>query len=420
MRILVLDGNENQAVAAVRSLARAGHRVVVGASTSWSKAGWSRGAACTFVYPAPQQDALAFVRRISEEAAREPGTLVLPMTERTTLPLSLHRDVIYAAGARMVLPPHTTVLRAFDKQETTRLAASLGVSVPKTVIITGINEARRVIATLPYPVVLKPRSSEEVSAAGKVTATGAPLYARDADEFLAAYEAISRRCSAVLVQEFIEGEGTGYFALMNEGELRVEFAHRRIRDVRPTGSGSALRESVRPDARVKEAALAILRALRWHGVAMVEFRQKRDGTPVFMEVNGRFWNSLPLAVYSGADFPARLAEMAERGDIETRLDYRVGIKCRWLLGDLRHFIEVLRGAPRGYPGRFPSRLRTLGKICIPVRGTLHDNFSLRDPLPELGDWLDFLLRRLPVGFKKGASKRQQQSDRAAATSPSAM
>jgi predicted ATP-grasp superfamily ATP-dependent carboligase len=420
MRILVLDGNENQAVAAVRSLARAGHRVVVGASTSWSKAGWSRDAAGTFVYPAPQQDALAFVRRISEEAAREPDTLVLPMTERTTLPLSLHRGVIYEAGARMVLPPHATVLRAFDKQETTRLAASLGISVPKTVTISGINEARRVAARLPYPVVLKPRSSEEVGAAGEVTATGAPLYARDVDEFLAAYEAISRRCSAVLAQEFIEGEGAGYFALMNEGELRVEFAHRRIRDVRPTGSGSAMRESVRPDPRTKEAALAILRALRWHGVAMVEFRRKRNGTPVFMEVNGRFWNSLPLAVYAGADFPARLAEMAERGDTQTRLDYQVGLKCRWLLGDLRHFIEVLRGAPRGYPGKFPSRRRTLAKICIPARGTRHDNFTLRDPLPELGDWLDFLLRRLPAGFKKGASQPLKPNDRAAAATPSAM
>ncbi|MFL6212919.1 MAG: hypothetical protein ACJ74J_03395 [Blastocatellia bacterium] len=420
MRILVLDGNENQAVAAVRSLARAGHRVVVGASTSWSKAGWSRDAASTFVYPAPQQDALAFVHRIGEEAAREPGTLVLPMTECTTLPLSLHREVIYAVGARIVLPPHATVLRAFDKQETTRLAESLGVSVPKTIIITGINEARNVAASLPYPVVLKPRSSEEVSASGKITTTGAPLYACDADEFLAAFEAISRRCAAVLVQEFIEGEGTGYFALMNEGELRVEFAHRRIRDVRPTGSGSALRESLRPDARMKEAALAILRALRWHGVAMVEFRQKRDGTPVFMEVNGRFWNSLPLAVYAGADFPARLADMAERGDVETRLDYRVGIKCRWLLGDFRHFMEVLRGAPRGYPRKFPSRLRTLAKICIPVRGTLHDNLTLRDPLPELGDWLDFLLRRLPAGLKKDASQCHQQNDRAAAATQAMM
>src|ERR1044071_5003735 len=117
MRVLVLDGNENHAVAATRSLARAGHRVVVGASTSWSKAGWSRDAASTFVYPAPQADALAFVRCVAAEAACQPGTLVLPMTERTTLPLSQHRHLIDAAGARMVLPSHATVVRAFDKQE---------------------------------------------------------------------------------------------------------------------------------------------------------------------------------------------------------------------------------------------------------------------------------------------------------------
>jgi hypothetical protein len=29
-------------------------------------------------------------------------------------------------------------------------------------------------------------------------------------------------------------------------------------------------------------------------------------------------------------------------------------------------------------------------------GARHDNFMLRDPLPELGDWLDFALRRLPA------------------------
>ncbi|HKQ09538.1 MAG TPA: hypothetical protein VJ464_30735 [Blastocatellia bacterium] len=418
MRVLVLDGNENHAVAAVRSLARAGHTVMVGASTSWSKAAWSRDASSRFTYPAPQEDALAFVRCIAAIAGREPGTLVLPMTERTTLPLSPHRDLIEAVGGRMVLPPHATVLRAFDKQETTRLARSLGVCTPQTVAVTCINEARRLAASLPYPVVLKPRSSEEVNAAGQVTATGAPLYARTADEFIAAYETISRRCSAVLAQEFIEGTGAGYFALMNHGELRMEFAHRRLRDVRPTGSGSALRESVRPDARVKEAALAILGALGWHGVAMVEFRQRADGTPVFMEVNGRFWNSLALSVYAGADFPARLAEMAERGDVEMSLDYRVGLRCRWLLGDFRHLIEVLRGAPAGYPGAFPSRLATLAKICIPVRGTLHDNFTRRDPLPELGDWLDFLMRRLPAGLKKRASRRETPDDRAAAASQS--
>src|SRR5205085_9470306 len=144
MRVLVLDGNENHAVAAVRSLARAGHTVIVGASASWSKAAWSRDASSRFTYPAPQADALAFVRSIATFAGRQPGTLVLPMTERTTLPLSQHRDLIEAVGGQMVLPPHATVLWAFDKQETTRVTRSVGVRIHQTVVVTCGNTARRV------------------------------------------------------------------------------------------------------------------------------------------------------------------------------------------------------------------------------------------------------------------------------------
>jgi predicted ATP-grasp superfamily ATP-dependent carboligase len=406
MRIVVLDGNENQAVAAVRSLAAAGHTVVVGADSSWSKAGWSRAASDSFIYPAPQVAADAFVKRISVETKYEPGTLVLPMTERTTLPLSARRDQILSAGGRLVLPPHETVLRAFDKRQTTSLAESLGVAVPRTFTISNRLEAERFAGSGYFPIVLKPSNSEEMFPDGRVLSTGPPVYARDGAEFLDAYAEISPRCSSVLAQEFIDGTGAGYFALMHHGELRAEFAHRRIRDVRPTGSGSAVRESIEPDVRMREAALSILRALRWHGVAMVEFRRRVDGTLVFLEVNGRFWNSLPLAIYAGVDFPRLLARMAERGDIDQERGYRAGVRCRWLLGDFRHLIEVWRGAPQGYPGRFPGRLRTLAEFLIPTLGTYHDNFVWSDPLPELGDWLHFVTRKLPgsVRSKTGSSR----------------
>src|ERR1700694_72553 len=100
MRILILDGSTNQAVACVRSLARAGHIVSVGASTSWSKAGWSRSCHSSFVYPSPSEDINAFIAGIEAETAREPSTLVLPMTERIMQPLSAHRDAIFRAGGR--------------------------------------------------------------------------------------------------------------------------------------------------------------------------------------------------------------------------------------------------------------------------------------------------------------------------------
>ena len=392
MRILVLDGNQNQAVACVRSLAKAGHEVLVGESSTWSKAGWSRFCKGIFQYPAPQKRTASFVARISEVAQEQSGTLVLPMTEATTLPLSAQRDLLLAAGARLVLPSHTDVLRAFNKEETVRLAVSLGVATPKTTVVCSAEQAREAGASATFPVVLKPRSSVETLPDGMLGIAGRPRYARNAEDLLAIYREMSEISSRVLVQEFVEGEGTGYFALMRQGELRAEFAHRRIRDVHPTGSGSAVRISVEPDPQVRRASLAILQALHWHGVAMVEFRQVPNGAPVFMEVNGRFWNSLPLACYAGMDFPALLARMAEHGDIEAVSHFRSGVLCRWLLGDFRHLAEVWRGAPAGYPKPYPRRLSTLLAVLTPVRGTYHDNFQWQDPLPELGDWLSFLER----------------------------
>jgi predicted ATP-grasp superfamily ATP-dependent carboligase len=392
MNILVLDGDQNQAVASVRSLARVGHTVFVGEAASWSKAGWSRASSGTFRYPSPKGAVAAFIEAIAAFVHQLPGTIVLPMTEATTLPLSANRDFLTGAGARLILPEHSDLLRAFDKDETTRLAASLGVAVPKTLSVTSPDQAREGAQSLRYPLVLKPSASEELSQDGKLRTSGRPRYASNPEQCMAAFHDISSRASSVLIQEFVAGEGTGYFALMHHGELRAEFAHRRIRDVYPTGSGSAVRISVEVDPEIRRSSLAILSALRWHGVAMVEYRQRADSPAVFMEVNGRFWHSLPLACYAGADFPALLVQMAENGDIPQSAAYKSGVRCRWLLGDLRHLAEVWKGPPAGYPGAYPGRLSTLLQVVTPVPGTYHDLFQWRDPLPEFGDWINLFLR----------------------------
>jgi predicted ATP-grasp superfamily ATP-dependent carboligase len=391
MNVLVLDGDQNQAVASVRSLARAGHTVFVGEASSWSKAGWSRACSGTVHYASPRQNADAFLESLAVFVRQHPGTLVLPMTEATTLPVSANRDALIAAGARLVLPDHASVLRAFDKDETTRLAASLGVAIPATILVTSPEQARAASQAIPYPMVLKPRASEELRS-GTLRRTGRPFYARDSSEFDDAYRRISRRSSSVLVQEFVPGVGTGYYALMHHGELRAEFAHQRIRDVLPTGSGSSLRVSIDLDPEIRRWSLAILSALRWHGVAMVEYRKQSGSPPVFMEVNGRFWNSLQLACDAGVDFPLLLARMAETGDVEPTSGYRRDVRCRWILGDVRHLLEVWIGPPQGYPAEYPGRWRTLRDVLMPVPGTHHDLFEWTDPLPEVGDWLNFSIQ----------------------------
>src|ERR1700722_12584891 len=207
MNVLVLDGNQNQAVASVRSLARSGHTVFAGEAAAWSKAGWSRVCSGSLRYPSPQGSVERFIEAIAAFVRAKPGTLVLPMTEATTLPLSAHRDFLISARARLILSDHCNVLRAFNKNETTRLAASLGVAVPKTITVTSLEEASNAVQSMRYPLVLKPSASEELSADGNLCTAGRPRYASDSAQCMRAYSDISSRASAVLFQEFVEGEG---------------------------------------------------------------------------------------------------------------------------------------------------------------------------------------------------------------------
>ena len=148
MRVLVLDGNQNQAVACVRSLAKKGHTVLVGNTSAWSKAGWSRSCAGTFVYPSPR-DGNGMIQRLAELARMEPGTLILPMSDATTLMVSENRELLAQAGAKLVMPAHADILRAADKSYTTKLAQSLGIAVPRSWVISSTAEAHEQASHFP-------------------------------------------------------------------------------------------------------------------------------------------------------------------------------------------------------------------------------------------------------------------------------
>ena len=112
----------------------------------------------------------------------------------------------------------------------------------------------------------------------------------------------------------------------------------------------------------------------WFGVAMVEFKlDPRDGLPKLMEINPRFWGSLPLAIEAGVNFPLLLYRMACGETFKPVENYRIGRRCRWLLpGDILHFIFNPR-RHRLVPGFFRFR----------DPDTAYDILSVRDPLPAL-------------------------------------
>lgn len=193
-----------------------------------------------------------------------------------------------------------------------------------------------------------------------------------------------------LVQEYIPGEGHGVFLLMNRGKVRAAFAHRRVREKPPSGGVSVVSESVALDPRLLAYSQQLLAALKWHGVAMVEFKHdRRDGRAKLLEINGRFWGSLQLAVDAGIDFPYLLYRMAVDGDIEPALTYREGIRLRWWLGDLDCLLLQFRDG---------SRLRALVEFLKSNgNATRGEVFRWDDPVPgiaELSQYTDHIVRGL--------------------------
>ena len=165
-----------------------------------------------------------------------------------------------------------------------------------------------------------------------------------------------------LLQERIVGPGIGIFVLFDRGQLVADFAHRRLREKPPAGGVSVLRESIPVDPSLREHAVRLLGPIGWHGVAMMEFKQdQRTGNVFLMEVNGRFWGSLQLAIDAGVDFPYLLCRVALGLPPQVPGSYEVGVRNRWLLGDLDHALARLFKKERqlNLPEFAPSRLRTL-------------------------------------------------------------
>lgn len=137
-----------------------------------------------------------------------------------------------------------------------------------------------------------------------------------------------------------------------------------------------MRESIYNE-EIKELGLRLLKAMNWHGVAMVEFKlDNRDNKFKLMEVNGRWWGSLPLAILSGVDFPYLLHRMVTEGDVEPVTEYKLGVRCRLLIpNDLLWLVSSLRYSNK--------KLEALVKF-FEFRNMYYDIISKEDPLPILG------------------------------------
>ena len=391
--VAILDADERSALAATRALGARGIRVVTAGERALTLAGASRYAAAHFTYPSPEERPEAFIETLRQELRRHDVGVLLPMTEVTTQLVIEHGPTL--DGVRVPFPGREAFEQLTDKASLVDLAQRVGVRVPRTSLVARPEDLDVGDPKLRFPLVLKPRRSRFWNR-GRVVRTHV-CYARSREELertLAEQGEMLR--GGFLVQEYVEGEGRGVFAFYRHGEPVAFFAHRRLRERPPSGGVSVLSESTELSPELRRPARALLDAASWHGVAMVEFKVSPEGVAYLMEVNARFWGSLQLAIDAGVDFPYLAYALAAGLEVEGPRSYRVGVRCRWLLGDLDTlYLSLFKNGP-GSARTMAQKARVVREFCrFFDRDTRYEVNRYGDLRPFLVELKSYFLGRQP-------------------------
>ena len=350
--LLFEDGWQRGSLAATRSLAAAGHEVVIASpqrghsARSRSSRRWVR---------TPLLTDPAFGEQAPEVVRREGADVVFAGDDEHLLSLSPLRSKL--GGVLFPYPEHDVVLRALDKLQLYATAASSGLTVPEYRTDPPREGGDAWIAK--HTLYLPGRSHD---------------YHRGATD--------PALVEGRLFQRVVEGDLLAVVTLTAPDGRPLYAAAQQAEAVSPGPFGVTARgRTVALDPELRARVLQLLAELGWWGLAELQFVVPRDGTPHLIDLNGRFYGSLALTAAAGVDLPTAWLDAA-CGE-EVRLGQpRIGVRYQWLLGDLQ---RVWRSPDRSASDWWQA-LRY-------APGAAHSVWSLRDPVPASRQALELVTRR---------------------------
>jgi predicted ATP-grasp superfamily ATP-dependent carboligase len=341
-----------------------------------------------------------FVGQLKHLAKAYGPSVVMAISENDINLLNRHRDEF--ADVALLIPEPAKMAIVLDKARTRQLADSIGIPVPRVWPVASVRDFQSLRQQVSFPVVLK--WGDPLSVASALEAAGLPLdkfkYCEDWIELSRYLGQFAPLGVFPIVQDYCPGYGLGQSVFMHAGEPLLIFQHRRIHEWPPEGGFSTLCEGVSPSehAELQRKTVALLQAIGWEGAAMVEYRYDPVSRQArLMEINGRFWGSLPLASYSGAEFGWLTYAVLGLKTAAEPAGVKAGLRCRALVTEAKRLARILF-----FPEKIQDkRLRFSGpKECLDFiadclrPGTKYFVFSWTDPKPAICDLGFAVWRRL--------------------------
>ncbi len=228
-----------------------------------------------------------YISIVKSIAFKERIHLLVPTIDDELPLFGSHAESFLEMGVRVAVSSHRTGVLCNDKKLTAQFLAEKGLPVARTWLPTELD-----LATLSYPLFLKPRS-------GRGSVGAFPIHQERELRFFLEY------IHDPVVQEFLPGRE---FTI----DLLADFTGRVIsvvpRERLVIRSGVSDRGRTWKNTAMMELAVKTARALDIRGPANIQVKWHNETATIF-EVNPRFSGGIPLTIAAGADFPAWLIEM---------------------------------------------------------------------------------------------------------------
>lgn len=297
----VVIGGDYQGLGIVRSLGRHGIPICV-IDDEHSIARFSHYV--QHFVPVPslrrEEEIVAALRQAGDQLGLD-GWVVYPTRDEMVAALSRHRDEL-SLRFRIATASWDAVQWAWDKRNTYRRAAELGIPTPRTWYPETDGDLAAIDAE--FPLVLKPAIKEHFFYKTRSKA----WQAKNRDELVRKFRTASGLAPGeIMVQEFIPGEGVqqlGYCTFFKERRAIGSMVAQRTRQhPRQFGRASTFVESI-SFPELEQLSEHFLAAIGYYGLAEMEYKlDARDGRPKLLDFNARTWGYVTLGERAGVDFP---------------------------------------------------------------------------------------------------------------------
>lgn len=383
--ILILDASYKQSLRSAKSLGRARLRVALGESIDECTtprplpAFRSKYTTCNLVLPSYVSEPTAFGDRVVRFVKEHHTRVVLPTGDASIAAILPRRGELAKLGCTLAVASDAALEIANNKARTLELADKLGIAYPKSVLINCVDDLKAAVAEVGFPFVLKPT----ISWTGKTARRVVPTEVVNIEEALAATARFQAAGAGVIAQEWVSGRREGVSLFLMDGEALAYCGHVAHRTAPLLGGVSVMRESIAVPEKILNASVQLAKVIGLEGPCEVEFRRNANGYPLLMEINARLAGTLENAVQSGVDFPLMTWQWASGQPINTVGSYRIGVRTRWLHGDMRWLYENL--GQQGRPDTVP-RLRGFWLFASEFARTRHyDYIDWRDLGPTISE-----------------------------------